>query len=237
MLVIVPYFMIKSFLILISFSTLLFSAQQIVLVVAENLHSQSAILEFYEDEKKLFSTTVNLGKHGLGWGLGENKLTHPIDTPEKYEGDKKAPAGVFKLTDIFGYSTSSNYKMPYLYASKNLICIDDINSNFYNQIIMAHGDEKSFEYMRRSDKQYQLGVVVAHNTEAIKGRGSCIFMHVEKAQGAPTVGCTSMKFEDLKKIVELLDREKNPILIQIPKSSRKEIIKLYPQLKNSTLLL
>jgi hypothetical protein len=61
-------------------------------------------------------------------------------------------------------------------------------------------------------------------------------MHVQKKEGAPTVGCTSMKLKDLEKIAAWLDTKKNPILIQIPKIYVKEIIKLYPQLKNSKLL-
>ena len=234
--VIVPYFMIKSFLILISFSILLFSSQQIILVVADNFETSKAKLEFYEDEKKLFSTHVNIGENGLGWGLGDVKLRQKKGEPLKREGDKKAPAGIFKLTDIFGYEVDSNYNLPYLFASKNLICVDDGNSSFYNQIIMKHGDEKSFEYMKREDMQYELGVIVAHNQEAIKNRGSCIFLHVQKEQNSATAGCTSMKLEDLKKIVELLDKKKNPLLIQIPKSSSKEILKRYEQLKKSNLL-
>jgi L,D-peptidoglycan transpeptidase YkuD (ErfK/YbiS/YcfS/YnhG family) len=102
---------------------------------------------------------------------------------------------------------------------------------------MQHGDEKSFEYMRRDDAQYELGVVVAHNEDAKVKRGSCIFLHVQKEQNASTAGCTSMRLDDLKTIVELLDKDKNPLLIQVPNSSAQEIIKLYPQLKSSTLLL
>jgi len=45
-----------------------------------------------------------------------------------------------------------------------------------------------------------------------------------------------MKLSDLQKIIKWLDKDKNPILIQIPKSSAKEILKLYPELNNSELL-
>lgn len=228
--------MIKSFLILTSFSILLFSSQQIVLVVADNFQSSKAYLEFYEDEKKLFSTNVNIGENGLGWGIGEVKLQQKKSEPIKQEGDKKAPAGVFKLTNIFGYEVSSNYKLPYLFASRNLICVDDGESNFYNQIIIATGNEKSFEYMKREDMQYELGVVVAHNQDAIKRRGSCIFLHVQKDVNASTAGCTSMKLEDLKKIVKLLDKKKKPLLVQVPQSSSDEILQYYPQLRSSSLL-
>jgi len=230
--------MIKSFLIIASFSILLFSSQQIVLVVSKDMNSTKAKLACYEDSKKVFQTlTVNLGFNGLGWGLGEINLVDVNDTSSlKKEGDKKAPAGIFRLIDIFGYSQKSDFKLPYLYTSKSLICVDDINSNFYNQIIEAKGDEKSFEYMKRNDNLYKVGIVVGHNMEAKKGYGSCIFMHIQRDENSPTVGCTSMKEADIKNIAKWLDKDKNPILIQIPKSYSKKILKLYPNLKDSQLL-
>ena len=229
--------MIKSFLILIISSISLFSSQQIILVVADDFNTSNAKLEFFEDAKRLLSFNVNIGENGLGWGIGEIKLTQNSNEPLKYEGDKKAPIGVFKLTDIFGYDFSTKSDMPYLHTSKELICVDDSESNFYNHIIQAKGDEKSFEYMRRDDNQYKYGVAVAHNKMGEYRRGSCIFLHIEKKPNAPTAGCTSMKEEDLKQIVQLLDKSKNPILIQIPKKFTKEISKLFPQLKKSKLLL
>jgi len=224
--------MIKSFLILIICPIFLFSSQQIILVIADDFNSSHASLKFFEDDIILLEANVNLGKNGLGWGIGEVLLTQEQGQPLKFEGDKKAPAGVFKLTNIFGYSYASNYKLPYLYASKKLICVDDSNSNFYNHIIEANGNEKSFEFMRRDDYQYKYGVTVAHNKRGKFKRGSCIFLHIQKDINASTAGCTSMKESTLKKIISLLDIKKEPLLIQIPQSSFKEIQKLYPQIKN-----
>ena len=92
------------------------------------------------------------------------------------------------------------------------------------------------EFMKRDDLQYELGIVVEHNKEAVSSRGSCIFIHVQKAKNTGTAGCTSMSLNELKKIVNWLDEKKNPILIQIPKSSSKEILERYPELKSSELL-
>ncbi len=229
--------MIKTFLILINLQILLFSSQQIVLVVANDFNTSTAYLECYEGNKKIFSTIkVNIGKNGLGWGLGEKKLTIKSNEPLKYEGDKKAPIGVFNLTTLFGYSKKHNYNMPYLYTSEKLICVDDSKSNFYNHIIQAHGDEKSFEYMKRRDNQYQLGIVVEHNKQAKEERGSCIFLHVKKSENSPTAGCTAMKLAEIQKIASWLNKKKNPILIQIPHSLSREILELYPELNNSNLL-
>ena len=224
--------MIKSFLILIICPIFLFSSQQIILVIADDFNSSHASLKFFEDDTILLEANVNLGKNGLGWGIGEVLLTQGQGQPLKFEGDKKAPAGVFKLTNIFGYSYTSNYKLPYLYASKKLICVDDSSSNFYNHIIEANGNEKRFEFMKRKDMQYKYGVTVSHNTLGEFKRGSCIFLHIQKDINASTAGCTSMKESTLKKIISLLDIKKEPLLIQIPQSSFKEIQKLFPQIKN-----
>ena len=238
MLVIVPYFMIKSFLILISFSNLLFCSQQIILVVADDMNSSTAKLECYQNSTKIFKTIeVNLGFNGLAWGLGEIDITDKNSSKIfKREGDKRAPAGIFSLTKRFGYSQISDSKMPYLFATKSLICVDDPNANSYNRIINATGDEKSFEYMRRDDDLYKYGIVVGHNLEAKKGYGSCIFLHVQRDKHSPTMGCTSMQEKEIKKIVQWLDKEQHPILIQIPKQSAKRVLKLYPVLNSSKLL-
>ena len=231
--------MIKSFLILINFSIFLYSSQQIVFVVADDFNTSKAKLECLEDGKVVIkSVGVNIGKKGLGWGLGEVQMQQKSPMQNKIEGDKKAPIGVFKLSSVFGYEKTHSFPMPYLHASKNLICVDDSESPHYNKIMLMPKEKpKSFEYMKRDDLQYELGIVVEHNKEAKFKRGSCIFIHVEKSENAGTAGCTSMKLDHLKKIVNWLDEKKNPILIQIPKSSSLEILKRYPELKSSKLLL
>jgi L,D-peptidoglycan transpeptidase YkuD (ErfK/YbiS/YcfS/YnhG family) len=224
--------MIKSFLITLSFSTLLFSSQQILLVVSDDFESSHAKLNCFEGKKQVCKDIdVNLGKNGLGWGIGVQSIAHAADEPIKHEGDKKAPAGIFKLRESFGYAFSADTKMPYLHSDENLICVDESSSPFYNQIIEANGDEKSFEHMRRKDEQYRYGVVVAHNAHAKAQMGSCIFLHIQKEANHPTVGCTSMSEKNLKKIIGWLDKEKNPILIQVPKKYLQEVEKLYPQIK------
>ncbi|MDQ7067869.1 MAG: L,D-transpeptidase family protein [Sulfurimonas sp.] len=212
---------------------MLFSSQQIILVIADDFNTSKASLEFFEDDKILLSAEVNLGTNGLGWGLGKVLLLQKENEPLKYEGDKKSPAGVFELTDSFGYAFNTNSKLPYLHASKKLICVDDSNSNFYNHIIQANGDEKSFEFMRRDDYQYKYGIAVAHNKEGIFKRGSCIFLHIQKDINSSTAGCTSMDEKSLKKILSLLDKKKKPLLVQIAKRSSKEVLLIYPQLIHS----
>ncbi|WP_304544521.1 L,D-transpeptidase family protein [Sulfurimonas microaerophilic] len=224
--------MIKVFLIVISFCSLLFSSSQILLVVADDFNASKAQLRAYEDDKLVFKNIdVNLGKNGLGWGLGIITIPHKSDEPIKIEGDKKAPAGIFKLGSAFGYEKNLSLNLPYLYADENLICVDDSDSNYYNRFLNFKDGVKSFEYMKRKDNQYKYGIVVLHNNEQLKKRGSCIFIHIEKAKDAPTVGCTSMNENKLLKVMKWLDKDKNPILIQVPKVYLEEVYKLYPELK------
>ena len=227
--------MIKTFLISIICSISLSASQQILLVVAHDFNTSSASLEFFEDDTIIYTAKVNLGKNGLGWGVGVVNFSKKKGEPYKHEGDNRAPAGVFKLGNTFGYGYTHEFSLPYLHTAKELICVDDSTSHFYNQIIQAHGDEKSFEYMQREDNQYKYGVTVQHNQEAIPQRGSCIFLHIQKEEGSGTAGCTSMREKDLLAIMHLLKRDKNPLLVQVTKSSRDAVLQYYPQLKNSKL--
>jgi len=224
--------MLKTFLIILNLQIFLYASNQIILVVSDDFNSNKAILRCFEDNQQvLFNIDVNLGKNGLGWGISDLTINHDQNELIKQEGDKKAPIGIFKLSSVFGYKNSISTKMPYIKATNNLICVDDSNSKYYNKIIqMPQNKPKSFEYMKRKDAQYELGIVVQHNAMQKKNAGSCIFIHVQKHINASTAGCTSMTYNDLKNIVEWLDIEKNPILIQVPKKYLNEVKKLYPEL-------
>ncbi len=194
-------------------------ARQIVLVVAEDFNSTTGRLSCLEDGKVVCRDIfVNLGRSGLGWGLGIVDIAHDKNEPVKKEGDGRAPAGVFPLTKLFGYATQpKDLKMPYLQATDDLVCVDDSTSPNYNRLVYGDKTAKSFEKMYREDGLYRFGVVVGHNQKALKGRGSCIFLHIERFRGAPTAGCTSMSKKNLQSIVHWLDMSKTPILIQLPK--------------------
>ncbi|MDH4945259.1 L,D-transpeptidase family protein [Sulfurimonas sp. C5] len=223
--------MIKVFLIAI-FSPMLLLSSQILLVISNDFNTSKAKLSAYENSKKVFENIdVNIGKNGLGWGLGVREIPHKKSEPIKMEGDKKAPAGIFQLGVAFGYQKQIDLKLPYLYADDKLLCVDDVDSKFYNRFVNFDKGIQSFEHMKRDDEQYKYGLTVVHNQQQIKKRGSCIFLHIQKSPNHPTVGCTSMKEKDLLKILKWLDKDKNPILIQVPKLYLNEVYKLYPELK------
>ena len=202
--------------------------QQLLVVSVDTPKQNHAILHAYERDstqspwKFVFDgMEVRLGRNGLGLGLGlhSKDFNNELKLVPKFEGDGKSPAGIFRLSQIFGYSPlTPNSKMPYIQAKKKLHCVDDSNSEFYNQIITQRDAYTSFESMRREDKLYELGIVVAHNSKGVKKRGSCIFIHVMSATKGTTAGCTAMSKENILKIIKWLDQTKNPTLLQYVRS-------------------
>ena len=206
-------------------------ARQLVLVTAPDWTSTRATLRRFERAKpgaawreQGVAYAVNLGRSGLGWGRGLHPA--PTDEPQKREGDDRAPAGIFHLTRLFGYAghdstLARTAKLPYLPVDSDTLCIDDPASRHYNRIVERRGigtpDWNSHEDMRRRDEQYAIGVVVEHNAEPPQpGRGSCIFMHVWRAPGAPTAGCTASSLDDMRALAAWLDASRQPMLVQLP---------------------
>jgi len=210
------------------------ASQQLIVIISEDFNSSQAQMRLYEKEKKQFftlgeSTVVNIGRNGLGWGIGQSGLQPKDGEPFKREGDGKAPAGIFKISKAFGYAKRLQTKMPYIQADKELICVDDVSSKDYNKILELEKNNapKSFEWMRRKDNLYKMGLVIEHNIEAKKGAGSCIFFHIQKAEDAPTAGCSAMSEVLLSSVIQWLDPKKEPLLLQIPKSHCNEAQQLF----------
>lgn len=203
--------------------------QQVVLVTATSWTSDTGRLHLFSKIHDRWcldgrDVSVMLGKSGLGWGNGiHNSISAP---PQKAEGDFKAPAGVFRLGTAFGYDSKppAGTSLPYRRITDNDYYVDDVESEDYNQWVTLDGNARtpqriwnSWEEMKRPDHLYELGAVVQHNAApVIKGKGSAIFLHVWKARGVPTAGCTAMAKNDLISLIRWLKPVKSPCLIQAP---------------------
>ncbi len=224
----------KLFLPLLISNLSLEASQQLIVIISENFNSSQAQMQLYEKEQKQFfalgkSTLINIGRNGLGWGIGQIGLQKKEGEPFKKEGDGKAPAGIFKISKAFGYAKSLKTRMPYIQADDQLICVDDVNSKEYNKILKLDKSNRpnSFEWMQRKDSLYKIGLVIEHNKEAKKGAGSCIFFHIQRSEDAPTAGCSAMREEDLATIIQWLDPKKEPLLLQIPKNHCQEAQEIF----------
>lgn len=167
------------------------------------------------------AVTVLVGEHGLGWGLGLHRLPDQDDGPHKAEGDRKGPAGMFRLTGAFGLGAAPVGRLPWQPVTASLEAVDDPASRFYNRIVdrarMAEPDWHSSEHMA-AIPGYALGLVVAHNPQNVAGAGSCIFIHLWRGDRAGTAGCTVLREADLHTLVRWLDPARQPVLIQFPEA-------------------
>lgn len=166
---------------------------------------------------------VNIGKNGLAWGRGGELSDNVKRGYFKQEGDGKAPAGIFTIGAAFGNATpkemkEKNIKLPFMDVSENLYCVDDVKSDHYNKIVSTDDVSKdwgSAEEMLRKDDLYDLGIFVNHNTPTQSGDGSCIIIHIWRAKGKPTHGCTATTKENMMELLQWLDPAETPLLFQI----------------------
>jgi len=197
--------------------TTLLASQQLVVVLSSELNATSASLQRYEKQNSWVKTgdkvSVTLGRSGLGYVA--------FKQPLKNEGDGRSPLGVFPITSTFGYDHNTTFKLPYWHADDNLYCIDDINDSRYNKILRIYEKNslpESYEVMRRLDGVYRYGAVIGYNPSAQRGRGSCIFIHLNHTDKHPTSGCTAMDEAPLIELLKWLDPVKKPQILQILKS-------------------
>ena len=175
---------------------------------------------------------INLGRTGLAWG--SSPLMKEPAKNRKKEGDGRAPAGLFPILRAFGHPSP-----PEGYSERNLEfltitdeqCVDDVDSEHYNTIVRP--DKVGGVSWDSAEKMkigvYRLGLVIGHNCpDAAPAMGSCIFFHYESGPGVPTAGCTSMAKDSLKTLVLWLDRDSNPVLLQLPLSVYRSLEGEYP---------
>ena len=208
------------------------ASRQLLLVVADDWASTTARLRRFERARPGAEWSpvgeaidVSLGQSGLAWGIG---LHREVSTtgPAKREGDRRAPAGAFAITALFGtadHPLARSGKLPYLAATRELKAIDDPASRHYNRIVdqstLAEIDWVSHEDMLRGDERYAIGAVVAHNSmRPVPGAGSCIFIHVWQSEGVPTAGCTAGALADISELCAWLDGAASPVLVQLPRA-------------------
>lgn len=138
--------------------------------------------------------------------IGKNGLTNNL-----VEGDMKTPIGEFDLGIAFGLHERSEINMnediPYFKIQDNHYWIDDINSKFYNQLIMIDKEPKiSGEHlMDYANEDYEYAIEIKVNPQNIAGRGSAIMLHCNKSEY--TYGCVGISRENMIKLLGMIDSD------------------------------
>lgn len=132
-----------------------------------------------------------VGLSGLAWGHAFRTWARDGE-PSKTEGDKRTPAGIYRIGRSFGSVSSS--RSGYLHLkSGETVCVHDPSSPAYNTITSRGeiGSSVHAEDMGGVDL-YRRGLVIDYPTDAARRGGSCIFIHVWRASNRGTVGCIAL---------------------------------------------
>ncbi|MCB1568792.1 MAG: L,D-transpeptidase family protein [Xanthomonadales bacterium] len=207
------------------------NADQLIVVSSQNWDATVGEMHRFERHGTLWQeighgSAVSLGRNGTAWGLGLHAMPQP--GPQKVEGDGRSPAGVFTLTGAFGNGPAGHTLMPYDAMDASDWCMDVPQSPYYNRIVDARDigeasvagstEPMRLDLHRDGDIRYALGLVVAHNPQAIPNKGSCIFMHLWRQPGEATSGCTAMDEEAMQTLFAWLDPARNPVLLVLPEA-------------------
>ena len=203
---------------------------QIIISVTDSWNDYRATLYLFERKGESWQRRGEgmpavVGKLGLGWDPAAQ--ARAPGEPVKREGDLKAPAGIFPLSLAMGFPTlpPDGVTLPYRSIGEGTHCVDDSSSPYYNRIvdesdISVDGGERwnSSERMWEMPELCRLLLVVGYNMEKPRpGDGSCIFMHIRRSSGEPTVGCIAVAEEELAAIMKWLKPGEKPALVQFPR--------------------
>jgi len=202
-------------------------SEQLVVVTTPGWTSTTGTMQRFERETagaewRALELPIPLvvGRTGVAWGVGFDGVSE--EGPHKREGDGKAPAGVFPLDTVFGFTPPDSMrrvKLPYVQLLPTTDCVDDTSSSHYNTVVdrasVPRMDWSSAEHMRQIG-QYRIGVIVGYNAiRPVKGRGSCIFLHIWAGPDSHTAGCTAFDEAKLREAIVWLDPKKEPLLVQL----------------------
>jgi L,D-peptidoglycan transpeptidase YkuD (ErfK/YbiS/YcfS/YnhG family) len=181
------------------------SATRLVLVTAEKFTSTTATIQRYERETPNTPwqiaggpATGLIGHKGVAWAHAFRRFARGRE-PVKVEGDKRAPAGFYKIGRNFGFSAAqmSNY----MRIVQGTTCVDDLASPAYNTISSRAelGPKVHGENMWRVP-EYARGLLVDYPTDRKARAGSCIFIHLQLPGRTGTSGCVALPEPQLQAV-------------------------------------
>ena len=210
-------------------------AHKLVLVMARDMDSKSATLQRFSRSSPQAPwkaeggpVTALIGHNGMGWANAFR--AHAKDgEPIKVDGDKKAPAGFYRIGRPFGFHPSR--LRDYLRLAEGTVCVDDPHSRAYNTITSrakvgakVHGENMS----RVPD--YAHGLVVDYPTDARARAGSCIFIHAWLPGKTGTAGCVAVRTPVVLKLQDFA--QGGAVLAVLPKQALDRFKGCLPEAAN-----
>ena len=201
------------------------AAHRLVLVTARDMASTDATVRRFVRASPQAPwkpdggpVTALIGRNGMGWAHAFRSYAKEGE-PMKVDGDKKAPAGFYRIGRPFGLRPSR--LKGYLRLTEGTVCVDDPRSRAYNTITTRAkvGDRVHGENMWRVPA-YVHGLVVDYPTDARDRAGSCIFIHAwlaGTAGTAGTAGCVAVRTPAVMKLQDFA--QGGAVLAVLPKQA------------------
>jgi D-alanyl-D-alanine dipeptidase len=173
------------------------SARRLVLVTADTFKSTAASVERFERTSPKTPwqvaggpATAVIGYRGVAWAHAFRKFARAGE-PVKVEGDKRVPAGFYKIGHNFGFAAS---QVPsYTRLVEGTVCVNDLASPAYNTITSRAkvGWKVHGENMWRAP-EYARGLLIDYPSDRKARAGSCIFIHLQLRGKTGTNGCVAL---------------------------------------------
>ena len=125
-------------------------------------------------------------------------------TEHKEEGDGATPVGLMALRRVLYRADrlrAPECTVPVEPIAENDGWCDDPLSTDYNRMVRLPQDAHHEELWRTDGLYDVVGVLGWNDAPVVKGRGSAIFLHVARADYAPTEGCIALALPDLLRVL------------------------------------
>jgi L,D-peptidoglycan transpeptidase YkuD (ErfK/YbiS/YcfS/YnhG family) len=160
-------------------------ATRLIIITVPDMTSVKATLHTFERRTPADAAwqrsgppeTAVVGSNGIGWADNFSYLGKK-DEPIKREGDKRTPAGIFRVAGPFGFEASSLNGYTRL-SRGNSFCVEDPSSRLYGKIV----GKRIAALVKRSedmsaDPSLKSGMIVDYPARRGAKAGSCIFLQV-----------------------------------------------------------
>lgn len=202
------------------------SSRQLIVATTDSWDTTTGTLQRYEKRGGRWQTVgksvpVLFGRSGLAWGVGVAGQEQSGN--KKVEGDRRAPAGIFRIGRAYGDAPSLPGRRDYPYHQVTEIdCwIENPEHPQYNQHVQIDPANPppwfKREQMKQSDPAHKWKLEIRHNADPpVAGRGSAIFFHIWRGPNRPSAGCTTMRESDLLEILAWIRADADPHYVLLP---------------------
>lgn len=197
-------------------------ARKLVLVVADTMNSTTAEVRRFTRASPSVPWTADsapvsalIGRNGVAWAHAFRSFAQSGE-PVKVDGDKRVPAGFYKIGRPFGFGPSPRPR--YMRVEDGMTCVDEPRSPDYNTITSRAkvGWQVSGENMWRVP-EYRRGLLVDYPTNRAARAGSCIFIHVRRPDAKGTAGCVALPEPQVEALQDFA--ESGAVLAVLPRQA------------------